>query len=148
MNAIESKVDAGRPAHEVVTLSTPWHALWRPWYMKLWWCSTMTWNVAQFSVVGTDTIPGAWVFTFLFHPLAPLIPFSYRQLASWREEVTFPWDSGCLEGFEPDERPIAPPLLDEYEIAERDSFSLTDPTDPRSGVMWIGHPLNLLNRHD
>ena len=148
MKPFESNADAELNAREVATSPAPWPALWRPWYMKLWWGFTIAWNAALFSMDGAGAFPGAWVFTFLFHPFAPLIPFTYQLLSLWRERFLFPWDPEYRDEVAQGHWKGARREPFDDDLVSADLFAAADTLSPSSGVHWIGHPLNPLNQQD
>jgi hypothetical protein len=123
--------------------------LWSPWYAKLWWAAVPVWwlGVAASSRLNALEIfyrgALAGYLNILFFPMTALMVLGVGYVRERLDGFAGPGDGTRLS----DEEALAVTtrVWEEHDRAMEDLAATTDMFDPRSGVLWIGNPLNPLN---
>jgi hypothetical protein len=112
--------------------------LWKPWYAKAWWALCGFYWAGKMLSFWSDpldrlyTTAGAAYFNVTLFPFTPLLVLGTGLVLAWIEYCS--------------------PLMSDAEpVSTRADIKLQDPysdaLDPRSGVLWIGHPRDIAKRY-
>lgn len=141
MDPAESQVEPAKEAIAAEATVRPrasdW--LWHPWYAKLWWLAIPIYWLGAAASLKIPMLAGfyesalAGLLNVLFFPITALMVLGVGYVRGLFEPI----DWSKLEPADPSDRRFYRPRIDPH----------TDPTDPRSGIIWIGHPRNHARLH-
>lgn len=124
--------------------------IWRPWYAKLWWVSIPVWwlgMAAATRVSALDVIYGSALAGFLnilFFPMTALMVLGVGYVRERLDGFVGTGDGAPLSD-EEEEAFYRRRALQEHDRLAKRWHAGFDPSDPRSGPLWIGNPMNPTN---
>ncbi|EXS69532.1 MULTISPECIES: hypothetical protein [unclassified Sphingobium] len=123
--------------------------LWRPWYAKLWWSAIPVWWLGMAVATRVDFLAAfyrgalAGYLNVLFFPMTALMVLGVGYVRERLGHFVGQGDGTPLSDEEAST--VTKRIWAEHDRAMKDLAATTDMFDPRSGVLWIGNPLNPLN---
>lgn len=124
--------------------------LWSPWYAKLWWAAIPIWWMGMAASTRVDALETfyrgvlAGYLNILFFPMTALMVLGVGYVRERLDSFVQPGDGTPLSD-EEEEDFLRRRALEEHERLAKRRRSGFDPSDPRSGPLWIGNPLNPTN---
>jgi hypothetical protein len=123
--------------------------IWRPWYAKLWWTSIPIWWLGMAAATRVSSLEAlygsalAGYLNILFFPMTALMVLGVGYVRERLDGFVGRGDGAPLSDEEAST--VTKRIWAEHDRAIEDLAATTDIFDPRSGVLWIGNPLNPLN---
>ncbi|QJU58421.1 hypothetical protein HL653_12145 [Sphingomonas sp. AP4-R1] len=125
--------------------------LWQPWYAKLWWVAIPVWWLGMAASARIDFLESfyrgalAGYLNILFFPMTALMVLGVGYVRERLDDFVGQGHGMPLSADEEaDEEEVffRRRALEEHERLAKRWRSGFDPSDPRSGPLWIGSPLN------
>lgn len=120
--------------------------LWQPWYAKLWWTAIPLWWLGMALSTRVDVLATfyrsalAGYLNVLFFPMTALMVLGVGYVRKRLDTFVGPSDGMPLS----DEEALAVTrdMWEAHDRAMKDLRAGSDVLDPRSGLLWIGNPMN------
>lgn len=142
----DQEPQSGRPLPKLAV----W--IWRPWYAKLWWAAIPVWWLGTLAATRISPLGAfyggalAGYLNILFYPMTALMVLGVGYVRERLDGFVGTGDGTPLSDEEEDEEAFYRRRdLEEHDRLAKRWRAGFDPSDPRSGPLWIGNPLNPTN---
>jgi hypothetical protein len=121
--------------------------LWSPWYAKLWWTAVPVWWLGMAAFTRIDALETfyrgalAGYLNILFFPMTALMVLGVGYVRERLDNFVGQSDGIPLSD-EEEADALRKRIWEDHDKAMKNLRAGTDVFDPRSGLLWIGNPMN------
>ncbi|WP_231736753.1 hypothetical protein [Sphingobium sp. CCH11-B1] len=140
-SSASNKLSSDRPRFSL----SAW--LWRPWYAKVWWTAIPVWWLGMATSTHVDFLESfyrggiAGYLNILFFPMTALMVLGIGYVRDRLDNFVGEGDGIPLSDAEEADA-LRKRIWEDHDRAMKNLRAGTDVFDPRSGLLWIGNPMN------